>query len=113
MKGFIDLVFEHQGRYYLIDWKSNHLGPRPEDYAPVKLGEVMEREFYLLQYHLYALALHKHLRFRLRDYDYERHFGAVFYLFLRGVGGEDSCGIYRDRPTLATIEALERCCSGG
>ncbi|NLC70881.1 MAG: exodeoxyribonuclease V subunit beta [Desulfuromonadaceae bacterium] len=113
MKGFIDLVFEHQGRYYIIDWKSNYLGRRLEDYRPHRLEEVMDRELYLLQYHLYALALHKHLRFRLRDYHYERHFGAVFYIFLRGIGGPEGCGIYRDRPSVQTIEALESCFQWG
>ena len=73
----------------------------------------MEREFYLLQYHLYVLALHKYLRSRIGDYRYADHFGGVFYIFLRGLGGGGSCGIFRDRPALAAIEELERCFAGG
>jgi len=113
MKGFIDLVCRHGGRYYIIDWKSNHLGGRLEDYHAGKLAAVMEREFYLLQYHLYVLALHKYLRSRIGDYRYADHFGGVFYIFLRGLGGGGSCGIFRDRPAPAAIEELERCFAGG
>jgi exodeoxyribonuclease V beta subunit len=108
MRGFIDLVFEHTGRYYLIDWKSNHLGSRAEDYGPEALGAAMRDDLYVLQYHLYAVALHEYLKGRVRDYDYDRHFGGVFYVFLRGVDpakGLD-CGIFRDRPARGLIEAL-------
>jgi len=108
MRGFIDLVFEHGGRYYLIDWKSNHLGNRPEDYGRSALEDAMRGDLYVLQYHLYAVALHEYLKGRVRDYDYDRHFGGVFYVFLRGVDplkGPD-CGIFRDRPARELIEAL-------
>ena len=86
LKGFIDLVFQYDGRFYLVDWKSNHLGNRIEDYGPDTLGEVMWNEWYVLQYHIYVLALHRYLRLRVPDYDYDRHFGGVFYIFLRGPG---------------------------
>ena len=78
MKGFIDMVFQYQGRFYLVDWKSNYLGNRVEDYGQEKLKEVMENEFYVLQYHIYSLALHQYLKTRILDYDYERHFGKVY-----------------------------------
>jgi exodeoxyribonuclease V beta subunit len=108
MRGFIDLVFEHGGRYYLIDWKSNHLGSRPEDYGQEALGAAMRDDLYILQYHLYAVALHEYLKNRVKDYDYDRHFGGTFYVFLRGVDpamGPDY-GIFRDRPARGLIEAL-------
>ncbi len=89
MRGFIDLVFEHSGRYYLIDWKSNHLGNRPEDYGRSALAAAMQDDLYVLQYHLYAVALHEYLKGRVKDYDYDRHFGGVFYVFLRGVDPAD------------------------
>ncbi|HSD94395.1 MAG TPA: PD-(D/E)XK nuclease family protein, partial [Syntrophales bacterium] len=108
MRGFIDLAFRRDGRFYLIDWKSNHLGNRPEDYGREALAAVMRDDLYVLQYHLYAVALHEYLKNRLRDYDYDRHFGGAFYVFLRGVDPEKGpeTGIFRDRPARGLIEAL-------
>ncbi len=100
VRGFIDCVFLYEGRYYLVDWKSNHLGRRIEDYAPIHLKEAMERHFYTLQYHLYTVALHRYLIHRLPGYEYDRHFGGALYVFLRGVS-EDSdgdTGFFYDRP---------------
>jgi exodeoxyribonuclease V beta subunit len=110
MKGFIDLIFQFEGRFYLADWKSNFLGSRVEDYGKKSLLREMKENFYFLQYHIYALALHQYLKNRLRDYDYDKHFGGVFYMFLRGVdpGRGPEFGIYRDRPGKALIEALSR-----
>ncbi len=108
MKGFIDLTFQFQERFYLVDWKSNFLGDRIEDYRREHMAEEMEENFYILQYHLYALALHQYLKIRLPGYAYGKHFGGVFYVFLRGVdpqGGSES-GIYRDRPEEELIESL-------
>ena len=109
LKGFIDLIFEADGRFYLVDYKSNWLGDRPEDYGLEAMREAIAEHSYYLQYLLYVVALHRYLRSRLPDYDYERHFGQVFYLFLRGMqpGGGDT-GIYRDRPSRELIEALDR-----
>ncbi|WP_373500855.1 PD-(D/E)XK nuclease family protein, partial [Desulfococcus sp.] len=109
MKGFIDLVFAHGGRYYIVDWKSNHLGDRPEDYGQAALDTVMADSFYILQYHLYALALHRYLKHRLPGYDYDAHFGGVRYLFLRGIDPEKdpSFGMFKDRPRAAVIRSLE------
>jgi exodeoxyribonuclease V beta subunit len=109
-KGFIDLVFEHQGRFYLVDWKSNYLGNRLEDYHRNRLQEVMDKEYYHLQYHLYCLALDKYLRTRIPDYDYERDFGTVFYIFLRGVepASGPQFGIYQTRPSARIIENLKQ-----
>jgi exodeoxyribonuclease V beta subunit len=109
LKGFIDLVFEHEGRFFLVDWKSNFLGDRPENYSRERIQEVMDGELYHLQYHLYCLAMHKYLRTRISDYDYEKHFGAVFYLFLRGVdpAAGSEYGVYQTRPSAQLIENLE------
>ena len=109
MKGFIDLTFEAQGRYYILDYKSNWLGPAPQDYAPQRLLKAMAREHYYLQYLIYCLALHRYLRLRLPDYQYEEHFGGVFYLFLRGMGHETMAryGIFWDRPSDRLISALD------
>lgn len=114
LKGYIDLIFEQDGRYYLLDYKSNWLGGEKSDYGRQQLNESMAREGYYLQYLLYTLALHRYLRQRLPDYDYERHFGAVFYLFLRGIDPTDNSdsGIYRERPEKHLIEALDNYFSG-
>jgi exodeoxyribonuclease V beta subunit len=115
LRGFVDLVFRHGGRYHLVDWKSNHLGSQAEDYAPVRLEAVMLSEHYVLQYHLYLVALHRHLRARLPTYDYDEHMGSAYYLFLRGMaqGGPAEAGIFRDRPPRALIEALSEVLDGG
>ena len=109
MRGFIDLIFETGGRFYILDYKSNWLGLRSEDYEGEHMDRAMAREGYFLQYLLYTLALHRYLRHRLPDYDYDRHFGAVFYLFLRGMDPVSGArrGVYRDRPAKALIEELD------
>ena len=108
MKGFMDLVFQYQGRFYLVDWKSNLLGHRVPDYGPEAMAAEMGEQFYILQYHLYVIALSQYLKMRIPDYDYDRHFGGVFYIFLRGVDPESGpeYGVYRDRPKRELIDAL-------
>ncbi|MDP5254906.1 MULTISPECIES: exodeoxyribonuclease V subunit beta [unclassified Vibrio] len=107
IKGFIDLVFEYQGRYYLLDWKSNFLGDRVEDYQGAQLEQSMIEHRYDMQYQIYSLALHRFLASRLPGYDINRHFGGVFYVFLRGVTGEPSQGVYYSRPAKEMILALD------
>ena len=98
LKGFIDLVFEFQGRFYLVDWKSNLLGSRVEDYGPAALAGEIRRRHYYFQYQLYTVALDRYLRLRLPGYRYEQHFGGVYYLFLRGIDpARPQFGIHRDR----------------
>ncbi len=108
LRGFIDLVFASGGRYYLIDWKSNHLGGLPSDYSPERMAAEMARHRYVLQYHLYAVALHRYLAIRLEGYEYARHFGGVFYLFVRGMDPSDPThpGVYFDLPPVELIESL-------
>lgn len=108
LKGFIDLVFAHRGRYYLIDWKSNRLGAAPADYHRSRLDRVMHEHLYDLQYHLYTLALHLYLRRRVAGYDYDRDFGGVCYVFVRGVdlGRGPEYGLFCDRPEPRRIHAL-------
>ncbi len=105
LRGYIDLVFRHDGRYYLLDWKSNHLGGRADDYLPERLAEAMRVHHYDLQLNLYALALHRHLARRLPGYDYDRHFGGAFYLFLRGMDPTDRRrpGVFHRRPDRAEV----------
>lgn len=112
LKGFIDLVFEHQGRYYVLDWKSNHLGDDPDVYRGEKLELAMGEHRYDLQYQLYALALHRFLKSRKANYDYEQHFGGVYYLFLRGVRSDSNSGIFNARPSLELLTELETLIDG-
>jgi len=109
LRGYVDLVFEHEGRFYVADYKSNRLGPRMDDYALARMTDEMARHQYFLQYHLYVLALHRHLKQRIASYDYERHMGGVFYLFLRGMAPEHPIGrgVFFDRPTAALIDELD------
>ncbi len=108
LKGFMDLVFLFEGKYYLVDWKSNFLGDRPEDYGPGPLARVMAENRYVLQYTLYTVALHRYLALRLPGYDYDTHFGGVRYIFLRGVDPEKGSGygIFRDKPPAGWIDGL-------
>ncbi len=107
--GIIDLVFEYHGRYYLADYKSNLLGRRLEDYGTARLAAEIAARRYDLQYLLYSLALHRHLRSRLPDYDYRQHFGGVYYLFLRGMrpGQASPTGVWFHYPDPDLIHALD------
>ena len=106
VKGFIDLVFCHQGRYYVVDYKSNHLGDSGQAYSGAAMTAAMLEHRYDLQYVLYTLALHRLLKARLPDYDYQRHMGGVLYLFLRGVDASGH-GVYGDKPAQTLIETLD------
>ena len=111
LTGIVDLVFEHDRRWWVLDWKSNHLGDTLESYGADGVWEVMRHHHYVLQYHLYVLALQRFLRSRLPDYDYDRHFGGVVYVFLRGVSGESDggeSGWYVDRPPRRLIDGLDK-----
>lgn len=105
LQGFIDLVFTHNGRFYILDWKSNHLGMKTSDYNQNTMHESMCRSAYILQYHLYTLALDRLLKVRLPEYSYEKHFGGVIYLYLRGISvGSAPSGIYWGRPLPEFVE---------
>jgi len=108
LKGFVDLVFAHRGRWYILDYKSNFLGASRGDYAAEKLAQAMASHHYYLQYHIYAVALHRYLAARLPGYDYRTHFGGVLYLFFKGMHPESgpASGVFYDRPPQARIEAL-------
>ncbi|MGY3875421.1 exodeoxyribonuclease V subunit beta [Aeromonas dhakensis] len=110
LKGFIDLVFEWQERWYLLDYKSNHLGMSPADYSRSALEQAMVEHRYDLQYQLYSLALHRLLALRLPGYDFDQHFGGVFYLFLRGM---PQGGIFHTRPSRELVLGLDRLFSEG
>jgi exodeoxyribonuclease V beta subunit len=109
LHGFMDLVFQHDGRYYIIDWKSNHLGFTASDYDRSGMARSMAEHSYILQYHLYTLALDRHLRLHLPGYSYEEHFGGAIYVYLRGINAENpDQGIYRDNPPAAFMDRADR-----
>jgi exodeoxyribonuclease V beta subunit len=122
LKGFIDLVFCHANRFHILDWKSNHLGFTAADYGQQQLAAAMAAHGYHLQYLIYSVALHRYLRGRITDYDYDSHFGGVHYLFVRGVrpgwhevapaGERIACGVYHHRPQKGTIDSLDALLSG-
>ncbi len=110
LHGFIDLTARHDGRWYVLDYKSNWLGPDLASYSEAAIAESMRHHGYHLQYLLYLTALHRLLRLRLADYDYDRHIGGAFYLFLRGMRpNAPGSGVFHDRPLRSCIEAIDAC----
>ncbi|HVZ46876.1 MAG TPA: exodeoxyribonuclease V subunit beta [Ramlibacter sp.] len=113
LRGFIDLVFEQGGRFHIVDWKSNWLGADAADYSPLRVRQAMDEGGYHLQYLLYTVAVHRWLARRLARYDYDSHFGGVYYLFVRGVRpswvAEDgsAAGVFHTRPPRALVEELD------
>jgi exodeoxyribonuclease V beta subunit len=107
LKGYIDLVFEHDGRYWVADYKSNWLGPEAQAYGPAALRASVLAARYDLQYSLYLVALHRLLAARLPGYDYDRHIGGALYLYLRGIDAPGA-GVHREKPPRELIERLDR-----
>ncbi|WP_333609071.1 exodeoxyribonuclease V subunit beta [Arsukibacterium sp.] len=112
LKGFIDLVFEHQGRYYVLDWKTNSLGADDAAYSQSAMQQAMLSHRYDMQFVLYLLALHRLLKSRLADYDYDRHMGGACYWFVRGCREPQQQGLWQYRPERALIEQLDALFSG-
>lgn len=114
LAGFIDLVFEHDGRWYVLDYKTNNLGPTSGDYSSERLREAMVDHDYVLQYHLYCVALDAFLRRRVPKYDYGTHFGGVVYLFVRAIQPDAPGlnGVFFDRPDDAVISSLSEAIMG-
>lgn len=112
LKGFIDLIIEHEGRWYVADYKSNWLGPDEHAYTADAMRASILDARYELQYALYLLALHRLLRTRLGPaYDYDTHVGGAVYLYLRGVDGRGH-GVHVERPPKAMVEAMDRLFEG-
>jgi exodeoxyribonuclease V beta subunit len=127
LTGSIDLVFQWQERWWVADWKSNWLGRRdsqgqvvacgPADYNQPAMAELMARSHYPLQAHLYLVALHRYLLWRLPGYDPAHHLGGYAYVFLRGMAGPAAQaeaqqgagvpGVLVDTPPLTRLLALD------
>ena len=111
LKGFIDLAFEHEGRFYVLDWKSNYLGSDDSAYTTDALRDAMLEKRYDLQAALYMLALHRLLKARLPDYDPHQHLGGSMTVFLRG-SRTTARGVHAVPAPVALIEALDALFTG-
>jgi exodeoxyribonuclease V beta subunit len=107
MTGFIDLFFEHDGKFYILDWKSNFLGDSIEDYNQAGVANAMNESNYHLQYLIYALALDKYLTSKLPGFNFEQQFGGVIYLFLRGNRAGEQTGVYTQKVSSLELEKLK------
>jgi exodeoxyribonuclease V beta subunit len=107
MTGIMDLFFEHDGRYYILDWKTTHLGTEPANYSTPALAEAMRDNNYHLQYLIYTLAAKKYLQSRLPDFNYGTQFGGVIYFFVRGARKGSENGIYTVKPAIETLQTIE------
>lgn len=107
LKGLVDLIFRKDGVYHVLDWKSNLLSDRYDGFAGPQMEKEMLSHHYVLQYHLYVVALNKFLESRTDEYSYENNFGGVYYLFVRGMQVGSNCGIYYDLPSVETIRTLD------
>ena len=107
MKGYIDLVFAFDGRFHVLDYKSNWLGERLADYAADALDQAMLEHHYGLQALIYTVALQRYLARRIPDYEPERHLGESWYLFLRAIGLAPGAGLWRKRFPQALVDALD------
>ncbi|VFP82012.1 exodeoxyribonuclease V subunit beta [Candidatus Erwinia haradaeae] len=108
LQGTIDLVFFWENKYYLVDYKSHWLGNTNSAYTKQAMHEVMQVQRYDIQYQIYALALHRHLRRCIKEYDYKQHFGGIIYLFLRGLDGtKGSYGIYCVHPNSEFMNRID------
>ncbi|MDM8536664.1 exodeoxyribonuclease V subunit beta [Desulfobacterales bacterium HSG17] len=108
IKGFIDLVIHHQDKWYIVDYKSNYLGNTYGHYSHDAMFDAMTEHHYFLQYYIYTVALHRYLELRLKGYDYNTHFGGIFYLFIRGMNpvSGSKFGVFHDCPDKSVITEL-------
>ena len=114
LKGFIDLTVCYKNKYYVVDYKSNYLGDNSVHYLGEALETAMDSHHYHLQYLLYTLALHRFLRRRIKNYDYDTHIGGSYYLFVRGMSSvnQDFNGVYFSKPKRKVIERLDKLFAG-
>ena len=108
MTGFIDLLFEHNGKFYILDWKSNYLGNSLDFYTQENLELAMQESNYHLQYHIYTVATKIYLQNCMADFDYNTHFGGVIYVYARGCRKECNTGVFYTKPENLLIQELEK-----
>ncbi|MBO4631037.1 MAG: UvrD-helicase domain-containing protein, partial [Lentisphaeria bacterium] len=113
LNGALDLLFRHDGKFYIADWKSNRINGHTSGFSPAGVNEEMAHHAYYLQYLIYTVAVMKylalHLHHPLSEVDYDRLFGGVFYFFMRGVDcSRPGQGVFRARPPYALVRNLEQ-----
>ena len=109
LNGLIDLIFQYNDKYYILDWKSNFLGDDLSFYkGEEKLNAAMNEGNYHLQYLIYTVALKKYLEQRLTEFNYDKHFGGVIYMFLRGNRKGEETGVFTTRPFFEQVQYLEK-----
>jgi exodeoxyribonuclease V beta subunit len=108
LAGFVDLVFEANGKWFVADYKTNFLGPNYSDYSTERLGEAMFEHDYLLQAGLYSVAIGRLLEQRIPDFNLETDFGGCVYLYLRGFppDGPPEAGVWHYQPEAEFVKAL-------
>lgn len=104
VNGFIDLTFEADGKYYILDWKSNHLGDELSAYSAENIAQAMTESNYHLQYFIYTIALCRQLKQINPAFDYDTDFGGVFYVFVRGCRKGEGSGVFQHKPSRKSIE---------
>lgn len=107
VKGFIDVVVQHDQKFYVVDYKSNFLGFEFQDYDQTQLFESMVDHHYHLQALIYLLALHRFLKTRLTAYDYDLHVGGAVYLYVRGMDEHNGTGVYNFDVNFDVIDYLD------
>ncbi|MDX2471235.1 MAG: exodeoxyribonuclease V subunit beta [SAR324 cluster bacterium] len=112
LKGFIDLTFVHEGKYFIADYKTNFLGDQFKDYSSEKIAESMMEHHYPLQLILYQLAIHRLLTLKIQDYSFATHMGGAFYLYLRGMHPGQNTGVYFTADTEALVMELDSLMKG-
>ncbi|WAI11642.1 MAG: exodeoxyribonuclease V subunit beta [Buchnera aphidicola (Macrosiphum albifrons)] len=107
LKGFIDLVFFWEQKYYILDYKSNWLGKNNSFYSDIHIKQEIIRKRYDLQYQIYTIALHKYLQKKIKNYNYKNNFGGIFYFFLRAIDrDQENDGIFYTVPNFSLIEKI-------
>ncbi len=110
LNGYIDLVCCHDGRYFIVDYKTNQLGHEANSYDKAALLAAMRAHNYGLQYWLYTLVVHRYLKRWLEGYTYSEHFGGIFYLFVRGMQPRVAgSGVFHACPDEQVVQDLDRC----
>ena len=112
MNGKIDLFFEHQGKFYIADWKSSFLGEFNNDYSIGAIEKDMRHKNYYLQAAIYTIAVKNYLENKLPEFNYERDFGGVFYLYIRGINNDLGSGVWSMKPDLHNINLLSDLLNG-
>ncbi|QCI26872.1 exodeoxyribonuclease V subunit beta [Buchnera aphidicola (Thelaxes californica)] len=107
--GFIDLIFELNNKFFIVDYKTNWLGDNYADYNNKNIEKTMINHRYDVQYHLYGIVLHKYLKQRITKYSIKKNFGGIFYLFLRGMDiNHNNQSIFYIPPNIKLMKKLNK-----